>query len=105
MRFRELYQSLRAGGLVENQRQMSRMCGKAPSYVSSRQSRGADPSDHALMNLYLELDVLDQEFRNVILGGRPLTEAEQKAARITYLVQQEVFQELHRRRRGEGGAQ
>lgn len=105
MKWADIYPSLKASGLVKNQADLSRLCGKADSYVSSRKARGADPSDHALMNLYLELDVLDQEFRNIILGGRPLTEAQQKAARITYLVQQEVFQELHRRRRGEGGAQ
>ncbi|MCR6633095.1 MAG: hypothetical protein NVV74_25325 [Magnetospirillum sp.] len=102
MRFRDLYAPLRAGGLVQNQRDLSRMCGKAESYVSSRQSRGADPSDHALMNIYLELDALDQEFRNIILTGKSLTEAEQKAARITYFVQQEVFEELRRRRKGGG---
>lgn len=97
MKWADIYTPLKAAGLVSTQADLSRLCGKAPSYASSRKSRGKQPSMDSLAHLQVSLDSLDRELKHLVLTGQPLTEAQQRACRVLYFVQQALWDELRAR--------
>lgn len=89
-----IYENLRDAGVVQNQNDLSRLCGKNDSYISSRKAKNKTPSVEALAHLTFALDSELQEQEAAIRYDDNLTIDRLAAASIIYEVRNYVVAEL-----------
>lgn len=95
-----IYDNLREAGLVHNQSDLSQLCGKDDSYISSRKAKGKEASVEALATLGFRLETELQALEDVIRHGDALTADRLVAASIIYEVKKEIFANLKAKCRG-----
>lgn len=97
MTWDSFYQPLRAGGIVNTQRDMSTLTGGSPSLMSSSKARDRQPSINTMAGLFSFLDELDGQTRDLLMTGQPLTDEQRQAAAVVYQVKEEVLLAIKRR--------
>jgi transcriptional regulator with XRE-family HTH domain len=89
-----IYENLKEAGLVQNQNDLSHLCGMDDSYISSRKAKGKEPSVEALAHLAFNLEAELQVLEDTIRYGEDLTADRLAAAAIIYEVKNEIFANL-----------
>lgn len=97
MNWDDIYNPLRASGVVSTQHDLSVLAGGSPSLMSTSKSRGRAPSISTMAGLFAFLDELDGQTRDLLMTGQQLTEEQQQAAATVYRVKEEALQAIKRR--------
>ena len=95
-----IYENLREAGLVQNQNDLSHLCGMDDSYISSRKAKGKEPSLEAMAHLAFNLEAELQALEDTIRYGEDLTADRLVAASIIYDVKNHIFADLKAKCRG-----
>ena len=95
-----IYENLREAGLVQNQIDLSHLCGMDDSYISSRKAKGKEPSLEAMARLAFNLEAELQALEDTIRHGDDLTADRLVVASIVYEVKNNIFANLKAKCRG-----
>lgn len=95
-----IYENLKDAGLVQNQNDLSHLCGMDDSYISSRKAKGKGPSVEALTHLAFNLEAELQAQEDTIRHGDDFTADRLVVASILYEVKNEIFANLKAKCRG-----
>ena len=91
--YQKFCEQLKNANLVSSEEEMGSLFGKGTSYVSSRKSKGEEPSLDALTHLAFNLEQEVQEFEGNLRNGTPSQE-EWASASILWELQNELFAEI-----------
>jgi len=98
--FNDVRDRLKKAGVIQNEEDMSALCGMQPSYISSRKSKSQPPSITALTHLAFNLEHELEEMEDEIRHGTELDGHLLGAARIVFELQNELFANLRKKVRG-----
>lgn len=94
MKWDDIYTAYRAAGLVNSQRELSRLAGGNPSLMSCGKARRRDPGTAALVSLWAELDRLDHQHQDSIMLGQHITPDQHRTAAAIYQLKECLLAEL-----------
>jgi len=94
MDFDEIYDQLKAAGVVTNQSDLSTMLGMQPNYVSSRKAKNQQPSVIALMTLWFNLEDTQQQFVQSLKGGEIPTAEQWNASSAIHYLKFNIWEEI-----------
>ncbi len=106
MKWSEIIEPMLASGIVQNERELSRLAGGTDSLVSTSKARDRDISMDAAIHLLVALDERKQEWDSAVMGDRAVSPERKQTARNAFWLYHLIWEDVRRQCRAvkqEGG--
>ena len=94
MRWEDVYEPLLNCGFATSERELSIKLGGNPSLISTSKARSREVSADCLINLIRELDRIEKEIDDLVLGGTKLTEHQRFLGRTAFLLRHQILDSI-----------